>query len=120
MAGTYRDEDGLIEQLRRRVKYIEEESLLVQGERGTDEGLLSLGPGGEQAVGVVRTSRHGPASSKSPCLESGGERVQKNSRSAAAALVTLSNAAGVQHICSEVCDSVAYILCVEARTCPNF
>lgn len=59
MAGTYRDEDGLIEQLRGRVKYIKEESLLVQGERGTDEGTLSLGPGGD---GHRPASRAGPHS----------------------------------------------------------
>ena len=60
MAGTYRDEDGLIEQLRGRVKHVEEESLLVQGERGTDEGPLSLGPGGDG---------HRPASGAGPHSE---------------------------------------------------
>ena len=60
MAGTYRDEDGLIEQLRRRVKHIEEESLLVQGKRGTDEGPLSPGPEGTATAhppGLVHTAR---------------------------------------------------------------
>ena len=55
-----RDEDGLIEQLRGRVKHVEEESLLVQGERGTDEGPLSLGPGGDG---------HRPASGAGPHSE---------------------------------------------------
>lgn len=60
MAGTYRDEDGLIEQLRGRVKHIEEESLLVQGKRGTDAGPLSPGRGGTataQPPGLVHTAR---------------------------------------------------------------
>lgn len=69
----------------------------------------SLAPGGEQAVDAVRTSRHGPASRKSPCLA--GERVRRVPDPQLQQLVTLSNAAGVQHIRSEVCDSVAYILC---------
>lgn len=59
MAGTYRDEDGLIEQLRGRVKHIEEESLLVQGKRGTDAGPLSPGRGGD---GHRPASRPGPHS----------------------------------------------------------
>lgn len=60
MAGTYRDEDGFIEQLRGRVKHIEEESLSVQGERGIDEGPLSPGPEGTataQPPGLVHTAR---------------------------------------------------------------
>ena len=80
----------------------------------------SLGPGGEQAVGVVRTSRHGPVSSKSPCLERGAREFKRISDPQLQRFVILSHAAGVQHICSgEVCDSVVDILCVEARTCPN-
>lgn len=59
MAGTYRDEDGLIEQLRGRVKHVEEESLLVQGERETDEGPLSPGPGGEGHHPASRAGPHG-------------------------------------------------------------
>lgn len=34
IAETYRDEDGLIKQLRGRVKYVEKKSLLVQKGRG--------------------------------------------------------------------------------------
>lgn len=34
MTETYRDEDGLIKQLRGRVEYVEEKSLLVQNGRG--------------------------------------------------------------------------------------
>lgn len=41
MAQTYRDEDGLVKQLRGRVKHIEEKSLWVQGESKTNEDLLT-------------------------------------------------------------------------------
>lgn len=44
-AETYRDKDGLIKQLRGRVKHIEEKSLLVQSKRETRECLLTPGQG---------------------------------------------------------------------------
>lgn len=59
---TYRDEDGLIEQLGWRVKHVEEQSLLVQGRRETSECLPMPTPPGRgesqpptTALGLVHT-----------------------------------------------------------------